>query len=75
MKTEIHVLTYVYMCMCAHIYPSHPPEEVGEVGKVREGKGAGLKKDNIYLVKITTALSILSTTHSKLIRSPHFHEN
>lgn len=35
---------YVYICMCAHIYPSHPPEEVGEVEKVREDKGAGLKK-------------------------------
>lgn len=30
--------------MCAHIYPSQPPEEVGEVRKVREGKGLVWKK-------------------------------
>lgn len=79
MKMEIHGFTYVHVCMLSvYFYPySCSPAEMGDVGKVREGrKESSLIKDDVWWAQVTSALfSILSTTHSTLISLPNFREN
>lgn len=69
----MYLCMYIYVCVSTDIPPT-PQRRWGKWERSEKAKGLVWKKD-IYLMKITTALSILSTTHSKLIRSPHFHEN